>query len=245
VIRLIGAELMKIRTTRTFWGMTISILGLAVLVTVLTLALDNGPWDEHNVRSVLSTGFASGLLMLVMGAVFGAGEYRHGTIAWTWLVTPDRLRSTAAQTIAVAIAGVGVGVATVALTAAIALPWLDSMDAATLSNGQLLALFGGSILYTAIAGALGAAFGALLRNQVAAIVILLLLHLVIDPAATALAEGYGKYSLQGIAVALTGGNASDVPGAQVLPFGAALLLWAGYALALFAAAGAITLRRDI
>lgn len=243
--RLVGSELLKMRTTRTFWGLAGTIFGLVALVTVLTLALDSGPWDAHHVRSVLSTGFASGLLMLVMGAVFSAGEYRHGTIAWTLLVTPDRLRTTSAQTVAVAIAGAAIGAATAALTAAIALPWLETKDAAVLSNGDLAKLFGGAVLYTSLAGALGAAFGALLRNQVAAIVILLVLLFVIDPAVTALADGYAKYSLQGLGVALTGGNADDVSGGEVLPFGVAVLLWAGYTAALVVAAAAITSRRDI
>jgi ABC-2 type transport system permease protein len=245
MMRLIGAELLKLRTTRTFWGQVGVTLGLVVAVTVLTLALDAGGYDEERVRSVLSTGFASGLLMLVLGAVSSAGEYRHGTIAWTLLVTPDRLRTTTAQTVALAIAGVAVGAATAALTAAIALPWLETKDAAALSNGELAKLFGGAVLYTSFAAALGAAFGALLRNQVAAIVILLVLLFVIDPAASALSDEYAKYSLQGLGVALTGGNADDVSGGQLLPFGAAALLWAGYTSVLVVAAATITARRDI
>ncbi len=243
--RLVGAELLKLRTARTFWGQAAVILGLVVLVTVLTLVFDKGFYDEHKVRNLLSTGFASGLLMLVMGVVFSAGEYRHGTIAWTLLVTPNRLRSTTAQTLAVTIAGAVVGLATVAVTAAIALPWLESKDAAELTTGELLELFGGAVLYTALAGALGAAFGALLRNQVAAIVLLLVLLFVVDPVVASLWDGYAKYSLQGLGIALTGGNASDVEGGELLSFGAAALAWATYTVVLVLAAAAITSRRDI
>ena len=40
-------------------------------------------------RDLLSVAGFSGLLALVLGVVVGAGEYRHGTIAWTLLVTPQ------------------------------------------------------------------------------------------------------------------------------------------------------------
>ena len=75
--RLVGAELLKLRTTRTFWGLVGATLALVLLIVVLSLALNDAFRNEDDVRSLLSTAGASGLLMLV----FGAGEYRHDTIA--------------------------------------------------------------------------------------------------------------------------------------------------------------------
>jgi ABC-type transport system involved in multi-copper enzyme maturation permease subunit len=245
MLRLVGAELLKLRTTRSFWAQVSITLGLIVTVTVLTLAFDSGFYDEQRVRNVLSTGFASGLLMLVLGVVFSAGEYRHGTIAWTVLVTPNRWRVSAAQTLAAAVAGLVVGAATAGLTAAIALPWLESKDAVELSTSELLEVFGGAVVYTSLAAALGAAVGALLRNQVAAVVVVLVLLLVVDPVASALEEDYARYSLQGLGIALTGGNADSVSGGDLLPFGGAALLWAAYTAGLVVAAGAVTSRRDL
>jgi ABC-2 type transport system permease protein len=243
--RLVAAELLKLRTTRTFWGLAGATLGLVVLITVLTLALDSGLRDESDVRGVLSTAGASGLLLLVLGVVFSAGEYRHGTIATTLLVTPDRLRATAAKTLACAAAGLVVGLVVAAVTAAIALPWLAAKDAPALSTGEVLGLFGGGVLYTSLAGALGAGVGALLRNQVAAVVLVLVLLFVIDPAVSALAEDYTKYSLAGLGVSLSGGPAEDVNGGELLAFWAAALLWAGYTAVFVAAAALLTSRRDI
>jgi hypothetical protein len=243
--RLVGSELLKLRTARSFWAQAGITLGLVVLATVLTLAFDHGYFDEHRVRNLLSTGFASGLLMLILGVVFSAGEYRHGTIAWTLLVTPDRWRATGAQTMAAGIAGLAVGLATVGLTAAIGLPWLDAKGAAELPAGDLVKIFLGGALYTGLAAALGAAVGSLVRNQVAGIVGLLVLMLVLDPAASAVKEEYAKFSLQGLAVVITGGNASDVSGGDLLPFGLAVLLWAGYTVSLFVTAAFVTSRRDV
>jgi hypothetical protein len=115
-------------------------VGLVALIIMLTLALETELRGEADVRGVLSTAGASGLMLLILGAVFSAGEYRHGTIAWTLLVTPARLRVMAAQALACAAAGAAVGLANAALTAVIALPWLAAKDAAMLSTGQVIGL---------------------------------------------------------------------------------------------------------
>lgn len=245
MIRLVYSELLKLRTTRTFWGLTGVTLGFVVLVTVLTLALDSSLDTEDDVRSVLASAGASGLLLLVLGVVFSAGEYRHGTIAWTLLVTPDRMRAMAAKALACAVAGLAVGLAIAATTAAVGLPWLSEKDAYTLSTAELLGLFGGGALYTALAGALGAGMGALFRNQVAAVVLVLVLLFVVDPAISALAEDYAKYSLGGLGVTLSGGSAEDIGAGDLLPFWFAALLWTAYTALLVVAAAVLTSRRDI
>jgi ABC-2 type transport system permease protein len=245
ILRQLRSELLKLRTTRTFWALVGTAVGLVVLITVLTLALDTKLDTEGDVRGVLSTAGASGLLLLVLGAVFSAGEYRHGTIAWTLLVTPNRLRVMAAQALACAVAGAVVGVAIAVLTAAIALPWLAAKDAASLSTGQLVGLFGGGVLYTALAAALGAGMGAVLRNQVVAIVLVLVLLFVVDPAIAALVEGYDRYSLSGLEAALIGGTAEESRVDELPPFWLAALLWAAYTAVLVGAATVLTSRRDI
>jgi ABC-2 type transport system permease protein len=245
VSRLVRAELLKLRTTRTFFGVAGATLGLVLLIVVLTLALTDEFANEDDVRSVLSTAGASGLLLLVLGVVASAGEYRHGTIASTLLVTPNRLRAVGAQTLACALTGLVVGLAAAALTAAIGLPWLSARDAPTLTTGQLLGLFLGGALYAALAAALGTGVGALLRNQVAAVVLVLVLLFIVDPTVSALVDDYAKYSLNGLGIAMSGGPASDVEGDDLLPFGVAALLWAGYTAVLVLAAATLTARRDI
>jgi ABC-2 type transport system permease protein len=242
--RLVLAELLKLRTTRTFWGLVGTTLALLVLVTVLTLAL-SGFHTEDDVRSLLSTAGVSGLFLLVLGVVVSAGEYRHGTIAWTLLVTPRRARALSAQVLACAAAGLVVGLAAAAVTAAIGLPWLPAKDAPSLSTGETIGLFSGCVLYTGLAGALGAGVGSLLRNQVAAVVLLLVVLFVVDPAVAALVDDYAKYSLAGLATALTGAPASEAAGNELLPFWAAALAWTAYTSMVVAAAGWLTSRRDV
>jgi ABC-2 type transport system permease protein len=245
VIRLVGAELLKLRTTRTFWGLAGATLALVMLAVVLPLALDSDFFDESDVRSLLSSAGASGLMMLILGVVFSAGEYRHGTIAWTLLVTPQRLRVMAGQALAGGIAGLAVGLCAAAMTAVVALPWLAAKDAASLSSGAVLGIFLGGTLYAGLAGALGAGLGALVRNQVAAVVFVLVFLFVLDPTLIALLDGYDRFSLSGLAASITGGTEEDFGGDDLLPFWAATLIWSAYTAVLVGAAALLTSRRDI
>jgi ABC-2 type transport system permease protein len=243
--RLVAAELFKQRTTRTFAAMVGATFALLLLLVVLSLALTDSFNTENDVRSLLSSASLSGLFMLVLGVVAGAGEYRHGTIASTLLVTPDRLRAVTAQTLGVGAAGLVVGLACALLCAAIALPWLASKDAATLGTGDLVTLFLGSAVYTALAASFGVALGALMRNQVAAVVLVLVFLFVVDPAVASLVDSYAKFSLSGLSAAISGGSPDDAPGHDLLPQGVAALVWAAYTVALAMAAAVLTARRDI
>jgi ABC-2 type transport system permease protein len=245
VIRVVASELLKLRTTRTFYGLAGAALALVMLAVVLVLALTDSAFDESDVRSLLSSAGGAGLMMLILGVVFSAGEYRHGTIAWTLLVTPVRLRVAAGQALACGLAGAAISFVAAALTAVVALPWLAAKDAAALSSGEVVGIFAGGILYGALAAAFGAGLGALLRNQVVAVVLVLVFLFVVDPTLTALVDGYDKFSLSGLQTSITGGSEEDFGGEDLLPFGVATLVWLGYTAVLVGAAALLTARRDI
>jgi ABC-2 type transport system permease protein len=241
VTRLIGAELLKLRTTRTFWGIAGAALALVLLIVLLTVGIEESFGAEHDVKSLLATAGLSGLLTLVLGVVFGAGAYRHGTIAWTLLVTPSRLRAVAAQVLACGVAGFAIGLVVAFITAALAIPWLLAKDAAMPPAGELLQVFLGGALYAGLAAALGAGLGALLRNQVAGVVIVLVQLFVVDPALAALIDGFDQFTLTGLGVALSGAD----NGGDLLAPGVAALVFALYG-TLFAALAALrTAHRDI
>jgi ABC-type transport system involved in multi-copper enzyme maturation permease subunit len=240
VIRTIGAELLKVRTTRTFWGLTAGAVGLVLLIVVLSLALDDGLGTETDVTELLSVAGFSGLLTLVLGAVVGAGEYRHGTIAWTLLVTPSRLRAVGAQVLACALAGVAIAAIVFLLALAVAIPWLSAKDVSLPPIGDLLEVAAGVMAYAGLAAAFGAALGALLRNQVAAIVIVLVQIFVVDPTIAALDEDAGAFTLTGLGAAISGADDSEL-----LAQGTAALIWTGYTLLLVTLAALRTAKRDI
>jgi ABC-2 type transport system permease protein len=243
VIRVIGAELLKLRTTRTFWALAGSAVGLVLLIVMLSLALDDGLDTEQEVSDLLSTAGLSGLLTLVLGVVVGAGEYRHGTIAATLLVTPNRLRAVAAQVIACGLGGLAIALAAVACALAISLPWLSAKDALIPGAGDLAGDLVGGIAYAGLAAALGAALGALLRNQVAAVVSILVLIFVLEPAVAALLNDVAPFTLTGLGAAMSGATGDD--GTDLLAPGVAALVWACYAALLALLAAIRTSRRDI
>jgi len=209
---------------------------------ILNLALDDNLRSEDDVRNLLSTAGIYGLLTLILGVVAGTGEYRHGTIASTLLVTPQRLRAVGASVIACALGGLAIGVVVCAAVSAVAFPWLSVKDADLPSIGDTLQIFLGGILYAALAAGLGAAFGALVRNQVAAVVIVLVLIFVVDPVIVGLLEDAGQFTLTGLGIAMSGGDNGDE---NLLPLGVAALVWALYTALLTALAAIFTARRDI
>lgn len=239
--RLVGAEVLKLRTTRTFWALGGSAAALVLLIVILSLILDDQT-SSDDVRSLLSTAGAAGLLTMVLGVVAAAGEYRHGTIASTLLVTPQRLRAVSAAVVACLLGGLASGVAITGVTAAIALPWLAAKDAATVSTGRALEVMIGSAGFCALAAALGAALGALVRNQVAAVVGLLVVIFVVDPALGALVESVAPFTLSGLTTSITGGEDSSI---DLLPSGVAAAIWALYTVLFAALAAFFTARRDI
>jgi ABC-2 type transport system permease protein len=248
VSALLRAEVFKLRTTRTFWSLAAAGLTLGIVVTVISLAFGTAPNTEHDVRNVLGNQSSISLFLLIAGIVASAGEYRHGTISSTFLVAPDRLRVIVSQALAYTGAALTVAVLAAAIVAAIALPWLASLDAPSLGTGQVLGLFGTGALDVALAGGFGVALGAVLRNQVAGIVSILVLLFVFDPAVASAAPGYGPYSLWGIGSTLSGQKGTDdTIGSKIhlLPVWEAALLWAGYTLVLLAVATVLTRRRDI
>ena len=111
-------------------------------------------------------------------------------------------------------------------------------------TSDVLGIFFGNVLYSGLAAGLGVALGSLLRNQVGAIVFLLLFIFAVDPAISALAEDYSRFSLSGLTASMTGGTSEDF-GAELLPFGAAAAVWAAYTAVLAIAAAVLTTRRDI
>ncbi|HZQ15470.1 MAG TPA: hypothetical protein VFA82_01730 [Gaiellaceae bacterium] len=239
---LVRAELFKLRTTRTSLAIVLSLVGLVVLVVLLSgLVEDAAPLGERQTQfQLLANGSIASAFAALVGVLSLTTEFRHGTIKPTFLAEPRRGRVLAAKLVACTTAGAVLGAGGVALSFGLGRLTMSVRGIPLVLDHRDLALaLGGSVAVSALWGALGLGIGAVVRNQVGAIVGLLVWSLLVESILFGLVPSVGRW-LPGQA-----GNALvqvEVPHLLgVLP-GALVLL--GYAAAAALAGAAVTVRRD-
>jgi hypothetical protein len=244
---LIRAELLKLRTTRTFWYSVVSALAFVPVSIALAIAKVGNPGGEsldsvEGFRNVIAAASSGGVLVLLIGIVVTAGEFRFNTVTSTFLTTPDRKQVMGAKLAAAGLVGLGIAVVSSLLTLAIALPWLASrhVDLASHSTDIAIVLLG-AIAATAIAGMLGVGVGALMTNQTLAVTVTLIWSLLVEGMVVNFAAGLGRWLPGGAAGAMSGSATYS----NLLPVWAAALLFAGYGLAFAFAGTRLVRRRDI
>jgi ABC-2 type transport system permease protein len=172
VSALVRAELLKVRTTRGWWGYLIAIVllvGLAVAGDVGSNAETRG-FREFQVGLVESAGFGA-VLSVILGITMVTTEFRHGTITPTFLAQPSRERVLASKGISGSIVFLLFGVLALLVVAAVALPWLAIVDAEIhLLDGEVGTRTAQTLLSAVLWGLMGVAIGAVVQSQVAALV---------------------------------------------------------------------------
>ena len=109
VSALLRSELIKLRTTRTFYALAGVAIGLAIVFVTLS-ALLSDPTEESVVSDVFLSDPTS-LFILILAIVGITGEWRHRTITSSLLAAPLRVRFLAAKLLAFAAAGVLLSIA--------------------------------------------------------------------------------------------------------------------------------------
>ncbi|MDP9394006.1 MAG: ABC transporter permease [Actinomycetota bacterium] len=243
----IRAELLKIRTTRLWWGLLLAALGLVVLGVVFSALgageANAGPGLDtaEGVRNVVAAAGGGYVFTLVLGVMGSAGEYRHQTVTSTLLAVPRRTRVVLAKLAAYAVAGFGFALVCVGVGVAIALPLLSARDAdmdLLDLRAQVPALLAGTTLYALI----GVAVGSLVRNLVAAVIGALVWVWVIEALLVLLLPEVGRWLPGGAANAML--QAATIRGELLQPWAGALLFFA-YTVVLTVAAAFTTVRRDV
>jgi len=245
---LIAAEALKLRTTRTFFALTLGSLAVSLAVTA---AIGAAGEVERQIPAGRQALAAAGIVQIaagILGILAITSEFRHGTVTPTLLVTPDRRRLVVAKLVVHLLAGLALGLLSFGLGAAIALAALDARGIPSgLSGGEVLATIAGGAAGTALFAAVGLGVGALLRNQVGAIVLTLAWLYALEPLLT-LVPGIGDavktYGFAALSSGLSDTAAAD-PEADLLAQLPAGVLLAAYALVLLAAGAAVLRRRDI
>jgi ABC-2 type transport system permease protein len=244
VSRALSAELFKLRTTRTNWGVLLGALALVLVIsTVAALAGDFSAQDKG--IDLLQIAALVQLFALVIGILSVATEYRHGTITPSLLTIPDRTRLILAKLIAALVLGFLLGLVASALCAAITLPIVSSRGVDTgAGSGTVVKEIVGNGVACALFAAIGVGLGALLRNQVGAIIGALGWLFLVEPL-LGIIPGFSdviqKWFPSGLADEVSGTSDLDHPLGQVT----AAIVLAAYAAAFLVAGIAMVRRRDV
>jgi ABC-type transport system involved in multi-copper enzyme maturation permease subunit len=193
----IKAELLKIRTTRTTIGLALGMIALILLFALLSGLLTKAPhlMSSQDQLGLLSVGSLSGVFSALAGIMLITSEYRYGTIRPTFLFSPRRSRVLTAKLAAGLLAGLAFGVAGQALGFGFGIAILDARGIPYApGTGTTALLLGGTLVASALWGAIGVGLGAILRNQVGAIIAILAWGFVVENLLFAFVPSVGRFA---------------------------------------------------
>jgi ABC-2 type transport system permease protein len=248
---LVRAELLKLRTVRLpLWLLvtTLLLVALSVAATVLTAGVEGNPLQlddpELLARSVAS---ASGgnVLLVVLGILMLTQEFRFGTATPSFLTTPKRGLVVVAKLVAVVVAGAVFAVVSVLVALGLSLALIALRGDDAVFDAAVLQVLGASVLVLLLYGPIGIGVGALVRNQIAAVVAALAWMFVLEQLLVALLPEVGRWTPGGATASLLRlGDVATARG-ELLPAWAGALVLVAYALVLSAVGARLTLRRDL
>jgi ABC-2 type transport system permease protein len=191
-MKLIGAELLKIRTTSTWWIFSLILLplwALAVLYNWGTANITRGidttdadvPADQAelvrvtgeavNVAATLYTSgqFLGVLLVMLLGAIIVTNEFFHLTATTTFLTTPHRERVILAKLVVAILLGLVFWLITTILNLIVVPLVLNNLDLpAQLGEPAIWRAIGLNALAFALWAIVGVGAGVLIRSQLGA-----------------------------------------------------------------------------
>jgi ABC-type transport system involved in multi-copper enzyme maturation permease subunit len=176
-----------------------------------------------------------------------AGEWRHRTITGTVLAAPDRLRLLTAKTLSYAAAGVVLSLVVTVTVMAVGSAIMAVRGGVSLGLSDLFDVLWRNLVVAALLGALGVVIGGLLRNQVVAIVGIVVVSFIVEPILFGFLPEVGRFApLREAPNAISKYHllGGDDIGGLLSPLGAVLVMLGWIAL-FFAAAGARLRKFDL
>jgi ABC-2 type transport system permease protein len=241
---LAAAEWLKLRTTRLLQGTIPLAVGLSFLAVAGEVVAADGASaleSSRGVDRVLAVTGTGALVVLMVGIVVAAGEYRHGTIADTFLPTPDRRRVLAAKLAVGAGLGAAVGLVSGAVSLGVAGVLYRTRGASfPFGDGSVWLTLAGALVYTGLFAVIGVALGALVRNQVLAVALALAWFAVVEHALVNLAPDVGRWLPVAAGQAIV-----RTPIDDLLSPAAGIAVLAAYAAALAVAGLRLVATRDV
>jgi ABC-type transport system involved in multi-copper enzyme maturation permease subunit len=194
-VNLLRSEWLKLWTTRTTWVM----LGIGLLGEALFAGLYPGLAPLSDVEEQLGKGeIATGVgllmvLMLVLGVLTVTTEFRHGTSSSTFLASPKRYPALLAKLGAALLVGLLAGLAFVVVNGGLSLSLIAGRGGDLPAGGDLASIYAGVVVSFALLSAFGFGVGAIVRNQVGAIIAAIAFFFVLSPLPELLPGSIGEY----------------------------------------------------
>jgi ABC-2 type transport system permease protein len=247
---LVRAEWTKLFTTRVWIGL---LIGACLLVTTFSIFFTAFAGDpESGIPSVgteqyeelaLATAANVTVIFLILGIIGMTQEYRHRTATPTFLTTPKRGRVVAAKLVGYALAAVPLALVVLAVNVLVVWIHAGARGAAPSLTGDNVIVLVTSGLALVIYAVIGVGLGALLRNQVGAIVGGLVYLFVVEPIIRSIpaTAGFYKWLPGGGLEALT----ATFQGPELLDRWQGGLLLIGYGLVAAVLGTFLAVRRDV
>jgi len=239
------AELLKQRSTQTTLALLLGmfgLVGLAIALHILTPAASELASRSDQIP-VFEVGTRVGMLFAALaGALSITAEFRYGTIHPTFLVTPRRSPVVAAKLAVSGLIGMIFGLAAEGLMAGAATAALAGRGIVIqLTAGDYTRLLMGGMAAAALWATIGLGIGALIRNQVPALVGLCAWVLLVEHLLPAEAARYTP-GAAGLGLAINAAHTQLADTVPALATGALVLVLCSVAIS--AAGWRATLQRD-
>lgn len=237
------SEFVKLRSTRTNLGLLVGMVALVLLVVLVTgfaVPVAEAAKAAHQ-RALVSLGLQGGFIAALIGVMSICSEFRHGTIRPTFVFTPNRSRVLIAKLISSLALGAAFGVIAEALAFPLGLATLAIRGIhVVVPTREFLFVAVGSIAVSALMAALGVGVGAVIRNQVFAVIAVISWFMLIEGLITVALPDVGKYLPLGASSPVRG-----LEGDHLLNAGQGGLLLTAYVALFFVAGLVATRRRDV
>jgi len=227
------AEWLKLLTTRTFYGLTVSAAVLTAFIGLGLVAQEPPPWHLTTEQFGALGGTNAiilGLFCLIVGLRSFTEEYRYGTIVHTAFADPDHTRTGLAKAVVCAGGAAALSAVSVMLTG-LALYAMTLFSGGSFEATGVIAPALGLVVGGMLWAVIGVGLGAIIRQPVPTMITGLLWVLVIENVAAPFIGPIARYlpsqTAQVIARGL--GESSDVSlAAGVMVAWAAALLMIGW-----------------
>ncbi len=224
-------------------------MALTVAVNVPKVGVKAAPVslnDPGLLAGTVGISFGVPLVMVVLlGVIAFTQEFRYGTATSTYLGEPRRTRVLVAKWLSQALSSVVITAATLALSVTVGIALIRSRDGDVTAGAQFWQMVAAGFAVMAAYGVIGVAVGALVRNQITAVVGVLVWMLAVEQIVIPAYPAVGRWMPGGATWALLQIGPSISLDGRLLSASAGGVLLVGYTAAAVALALLVTPKRDV